>query len=103
MLGDSSKAQEVFHTTLREAAVRAAHGELPSEPFWIFREARWRCLEESKADVQAELLEVEEQEITPDASLQIEQLEPEQLAIWISSAPEPQRTALALFYLNEFD
>ncbi len=46
---------------------------------------------------------MEEYEITPEASLQIEQLEPAQLAIWISSAPEPQRTALALFYLNEFD
>jgi len=34
---------------------------------------------------------------------QIEQLEPMQLAIWISGAPDPQRTALALFYLNEFD
>ncbi len=26
MLGDSSKAQEVFHTTLRDAALRAAEG-----------------------------------------------------------------------------
>lgn len=103
MLGDSGKAQEVFHATLREAAVRAAHGELPNEPFWIFREARWRCLEESKTDVQAEPLEMEEHEITPEAPLQIEQLDPAQLAIWISGAPEPQRTALAFFYLNEFD
>jgi len=103
MLGDSRKAQEVFHTTLREATLRAAHGELLNEPFWLFREARWRCLEESKTDLQAEPLEMEEYEITPEASLQIEQLEPAQLAIWISSAPEPQRTALALFYLNEFD
>jgi DNA-directed RNA polymerase specialized sigma24 family protein len=103
MLGDSRKAQGVFHATLREAAVRAAHGELPNEPFWIFREARWRCLEESKTDVQAEPLEMEEHEITPEAPLQIEQLDPAQLAIWISGAPEPQRTALAFFYLNEFD
>jgi DNA-directed RNA polymerase specialized sigma24 family protein len=34
---------------------------------------------------------------------QIEQLEPEQLAIWISAAPEPQRSALALYYLDEFN
>ena len=33
---------------------------------------------------------------------QIEQLEPEQLAAWISAAPEPQRSALALYYLDEF-
>ena len=44
MLGDSRKAQEVFHTTLREATLRAAQGQLPKEPFWLFRDARWRCL-----------------------------------------------------------
>jgi DNA-directed RNA polymerase specialized sigma24 family protein len=103
MLGDPRKAQEVFHTTLREAALRAAHGELPNEPFWLFRDARWRCLEASKADLQAELLEMEEHELTSDAALQVEQLEPTQLAVWISGAPDPQRTALALFYLDEFD
>ena len=103
MLGDSRKAQEVFATTLREAALRAAHGELPNQRFWLFRDARWRCLEASEADVQAEPLELEERDMSPEAPSQIEQLEPTQLAIWISSAPEPQRTALALFYLDEFD
>jgi len=103
MLGDSVKAQEVFHTTLREAALRAAHGELPNEPFWLFRDARWRCLEATKTDLQAEPFEMEEQEITAAAGSQIERLEPRQLAIWISAAPEPQRTALALFYLDEFN
>ncbi len=103
MLGDSRKAQEVFHTTLREVALRAAHGELPKEPFWLFRDARWRCLEASEADLQPEPLEMEEHDIAPDAASQIEQLEPTQLAIWISAAPDPQRSALALFYLDEFD
>ncbi len=103
MLGDSVKAQEVFHTTLREAALRAAHGELPNEPFWLFRDAHWRCLEATKTDLQAEPFEMEEQEITAAAGSQIERLEPKQLAIWISAAPEPQRTALGLFYLDEFD
>jgi DNA-directed RNA polymerase specialized sigma24 family protein len=103
MLGDSVKTQEVFHTTLQEAALRAAHGELPNEPFWLFRDARWRCLEATKTDLQAEPIEMEEQEITASAGSQIERLEPRQLAIWISAAPEPQRTALALFYLDEFD
>ena len=103
MLGDSFRAQEVFHTTLREAALRAAHGELPNEPFWLFRDARWRCLEATNAELQAEPLEMEEQEIAAAASSQIERLEPRQLAIWIAAAPEPQRTALALFYLDEFD
>jgi len=103
MLGDSRKAQEVFNTTLREAAVRAAHGELPREPFWLFREARWRCLEASKTDLQPESLEIEEHDIALQAATQIKQLEPTQLAIWISAAPDPQRTALALFYLDEFN
>ena len=103
MLGDSRKAQEVFNTTLREAAVRAAQGELPREPFWLFREARWRCLEASKTDLQPEALEMDEQDISPQAASQIKQLEAAQLAIWISAAPDPQRTALALFYLDEFD
>ena len=103
MLGDSRKAQEVFHTTLREAAVRAAEGELPKEPFWLFRDARWRCLEATKTDLQPESLEIDEHEIDPGAASQIEQLDPAQLAVWISSAPDPQRTALALFYLDEFD
>lgn len=103
MLGDSRKAQEVFNTTLREAAVRAAQGELPKEPFWLFREARWRCLEASKTDLQPESLELEEHDIAPQAPSQINQLEPAQLAVWISAAPDPQRTALALFYLDEFD
>lgn len=103
MLGDSRKAQEVFNTTLREAAVRAAQGELPKEPFWLFREARWRCLEASKTDLQPESLKIDEHDIAPQAASQIKPLEPAQLAIWISAAPDPQRTALALFYLDEFD
>jgi DNA-directed RNA polymerase specialized sigma24 family protein len=103
MLGDSRKAQEVFNTTLREAAVRAAQGELPKEPFWLFREARWRCLEASKTDLQPESLKIDEHDIAPQAASQIKPLEPAQLAIWISAAPDPQRTVLALFYLDEFD
>ncbi|OLC27200.1 MAG: hypothetical protein AUH91_03140 [Verrucomicrobia bacterium 13_1_40CM_4_54_4] len=103
MLGDARKAQEIFQTTLREAALRAARGELPKEPFWLFRNARWRCLETSETELQAEPLEIDEHDIVPEAPSQIEQLEPAQLAIWVSSAPDPQRTALALFYLDEFD
>jgi DNA-directed RNA polymerase specialized sigma24 family protein len=103
MLGDSLKAQEVFRTTLREAAQRAAQGELPREPFWLFRDARWRCLEADKADLQPEPLAMDEHDVAPQAAAQIEQLEPAQLAVWISGAPDPQRTALALFFLDEFD
>ena len=103
MLGDSAKAQEVFQTTLREAALRAAQGELPREPFWLFRDARWRCLETIKEDLQPEALKLDEHDVAPHAASQIEKLEPAQLAVWISGAPDPQRTALALFYLDEFD
>jgi DNA-directed RNA polymerase specialized sigma24 family protein len=103
MLGDAGKAQEVFHTTLREAAVRAAHGELPKEQFWLFRHARWRCLETTKSDLQAEPLKLDEKDLTVQAASQVERLDPAQLAIWISAAPDPQRSALALFYLDEFD
>ena len=45
---------------------------------------------------------MEEADISLFAPMQIAQLEPEQLAVWISAAPEPQRSALALFYLDEF-
>ena len=103
MLGDSSKAQEVFHTTLSEATLRAAQGQLPKEPFWLFRDARWRCLQATKAELQPEPLKLDEHDLAPHAASQIERLDSSQLAIWISSAPEPQRTALALFYLDEFD
>ena len=94
MLGDPRKAQEVFHATLREAAMRAARGELPSEPF---------CLEATKSDLQPEPVEMDERDVAPKAESQIQRLDPMQLAIWISAAPDPQRSALALFYLDEFD
>lgn len=103
MLGDSRKAQEVFHATLREAAMRAAREDLPDEPFWLFRDARWRCLEATKSDLQPEALELAERDVASEAESQIQRLDPMQLAIWISAAPDPQRSALALFYLDEFD
>ena len=103
MLGDSRKAQEVFHATLREAAMRVARGELPSEAFWLFRDARWRCLEATKSDLQPEPVEMDERDVGAKTESQIQRLDPMQLAIWISAAPDPQRTALALFYLDEFD
>jgi DNA-directed RNA polymerase specialized sigma24 family protein len=56
----------------------------------------------SDQGLQAEPGMLEEAEISPVAPMQIEQLDPDQLAVWISTAPEPQRSALALFYLDEF-
>ena len=102
MLGDAAKALEIFQTIMHEASLRAAAGEMPKDRFWLFRDARFRCLEVSEAGLQAEEVEMEEHPIDVNAPKQIEKLEPTQLAIWISAAPDPQRTALALYYLDEF-
>lgn len=103
MLGEAAKAQEVFEAIMHDAALRAAQGELPKDRLWLFNDARWRCLELSEAGLQPEPVEMEEHEIAATAPSQIGQLDPHQLAIWISGAPDPQRTALALFYLDEFN
>jgi DNA-directed RNA polymerase specialized sigma24 family protein len=102
MTGDASKAQEAFQDTVREAALRSARDEPPPDRLWFFRDARWRCIAVSEQGLQAEPGMLEETEISPAAPMQIEQLDPDQLAVWISAAPEPQRSALALFYLDEF-
>lgn len=102
MLADARKAGEVFNATLRSAAEQAAKDEPPRDRLWFFRNAQWRCLEASEQGLQAEDVELEHEELSRSAPSQIEKLEPDQLAIWISAAPDPQRTALALFYLNEF-
>jgi DNA-directed RNA polymerase specialized sigma24 family protein len=102
MTGDAGKAQGAFQDTVREAAVRSARDEPPADRLWFFRDARWRCIALSEQDLQAEPGMLEEAEISPVAPMQIEQLDPDQLAVWISAAPEPQRSALALFYLDEF-
>ncbi len=102
MTGDAGKAQEAFQNTVREAALRSARDEPPPDRLWFFRDARWRCLAVTEDGLQAEPGLMEETEISPAGPLQIEQLEPDQLAVWISAAPEPQRSALSLFYLDEF-
>jgi DNA-directed RNA polymerase specialized sigma24 family protein len=102
MTGDASKTQEAFQDTVREAALRSARDEPPPDRLWFFRDARWRCIAVSDQGLQAEPGMLEEAEISPVAPMQIEQLDPDQLAVWISTAPEPQRSTLALFYLDEF-
>lgn len=102
MTGDASKAQEAFQNTVREAALRSAREEPPPDRLWFFRDARRRCLAVCEQGLQAEPGMLEETEISPAGPMQIEQLEPDQLAVWISAAPEPQRSALSLFYLDEF-
>jgi DNA-directed RNA polymerase specialized sigma24 family protein len=102
MTGDGPKAQAAFQDTVREAADRAARDEPAPDRLWFFRDARWRCLALAEQGLQAEPGMMEEADISPSAPMQIEQLSPDQLAVWISAAPEPQRSALALFYLDEF-
>jgi DNA-directed RNA polymerase specialized sigma24 family protein len=102
MTGDAGKAQEAFQNTVREAALRSARDEPPPDRLWFFRDARWRCLAVCEQGLQAEPGMMEESEISPTGPMQIEQLDPDQLAVWISAAPEPQRSALSLFYLDEF-
>jgi DNA-directed RNA polymerase specialized sigma24 family protein len=102
MLGDADKAAEVFEATLRDAAQRAAGGEGLADRFWLFRDARGRCLEVSERGLQAEDVDLAQDELSAKAPEQIRRVDAGQLAIWISGAPEPQRTALALFYLGEF-
>lgn len=102
MTGDVAKAQEVFQDTLREAAFHSANGQPPPDRYWFFRQARWRCLDITAQGVQPEILESNVAEVSEKAPEQISRLDPEQLAIWISAAPDPQRSALALFYLDEF-
>jgi DNA-directed RNA polymerase specialized sigma24 family protein len=102
MTGDAAKAQEAFQATLREGALHSARGEPPADRLWFFRDARWRCLVAGEEGLQAEHDNLEEADVSPNAAAQIAQLHPEQLAIWISAAPEPQRSALAAYYLDEF-
>ncbi len=102
MTHDVDKAREAFQSTVREAAFRSSHGELPNDRLWFFAESRRRCLYAIQNDVRPEPAPLAEEALSTDANARIAQLEPAQLAAWISTAPEPQRSALALFYLNEF-
>ncbi len=102
MTGDAAKALEAFQNTLREAALLAARRQLPDDRLWCFHEARHQCLLITQNDVQPESHDVPEEAIATNAPGRVAQLEPSQLAAWISAAPEPQRSALAFYYLNQF-
>lgn len=102
MTGDAARALQAFQNTLREAALLASRGQLPSDRLWSFHEARHQCLALSKNDPQPEATRIQEEPISSDAAGRVARLEPDQLAAWIATAHEPQRSALAFFYLNEF-
>jgi hypothetical protein len=80
MLADPRKAQEVFHAILRDAAQRSAEGEPPGDRLWFFRDARWHCLEASEQGLQAEDVDLEQEELAESAPAQIGKLDPTQLA-----------------------
>jgi DNA-directed RNA polymerase specialized sigma24 family protein len=103
MTGDEAQAQQIFQDTVREAAFLAANGEAPPDRYWFFREARWRCLKATSSAIQPEAVANETAEISKRAPEQIAQLETAQLAAWVSAAPEPQRTVVALYYLDHFN
>src|SRR5206468_10629440 len=98
MLADAAEAQEVFHATLREAAQLAAGSEAPRNRLRFIRNARWRCLGAGEQGLQAEAADLKQDELAEQAPSQIERRQPQQSAIRISGAAEPQRTALARFY-----
>ncbi len=102
MTGDEAQSRQIFQDTVREAAFLAANGEPPADRYWFFREARWRCLAAAAKTLQPEISSNQTAEISKQAPEQIAQLEPAQLAVWMSAAPEPQRSVLALYYLDEF-
>lgn len=102
MTGQEAPARQIFQDTVREAAFLAANGEAPPDRFWFFREARWRSLAAAANALQPETGSHDKAEISEQAPEQIARLEPAQLAVWVSAAPEPQRSVLALYYLDEF-
>ncbi len=102
MTGEAAKALEAFQNTLREAALLASRRQLPDDRLWCFHEARHQCVLIAEQNVKPESNELAEQAIAADAPGRVAQLEPPQLAAWIAAAPEPQRSALAFYYLNQF-
>ena len=67
MTGEREKAKEAFQSTVREAALRSAHGEAPANRLWFFSDARWRCLAAAEGGLMAEPSHLEDPEVEPPA------------------------------------
>ncbi len=103
MTGETEKALTAFQHTVRAAALLASRRQLPPDRLWAFHEARHQCLELLKDNPPpAAARATAEEPVAPESAARVAQLMPDQLAAWIAAAPEPQRSALAYFYLNEF-
>ena len=100
MTGDAAKALEAFQNTVREAALLASRGQLPADRLWSFHEARHQCLVLSKDDGQPRSTEMPEEAIATDAAARVAQLDPAQLAAWIS-ATAGAATKRARFFLPQ--
>ena len=125
MTGEARKAQEAFHGTLRAAASSASNGQAPTDPLWFYRDARWRCLELSEHGLQPEDVDLPEEELalaqdsyvlgasialSSSQAFSASSRDPFLFAdievgdeIDVASVLDPQRTALALFYMDQFD
>lgn len=101
MTGDRARTLEAFQNTVREAALLASRRQLPADRLWAFHEARHQCLL-LRGEVEPEMNPLPEEPITAEAAARVPQLAADQLAAWLSGTPEPQRSALAYYYLNEF-
>ncbi|HET7511329.1 MAG TPA: hypothetical protein VFJ88_01085 [Chthoniobacterales bacterium] len=102
MTGETTKALHAFQNTLREAALLASRTQLPADRLWAFHEARHQCLIISNNEVKPESAVLPEEPIGADVAERAKGVDPEQLGAWIAAAAEPQRSALAFYYLNEF-
>ena len=103
MTGNAAKALEAFQNTVREAALLASRGQLPADRLWSFHEARHQCLELSKnAMCNRKAPRCRRKPISARCGGPGRATRAGQFAAWISATPEPQRSALAFFYLNEF-
>ena len=75
MTGDAARALQAFQNTLREAALLASRGQLPSDRLWSFHEARHQCLALSKNDSQPEPTKMQEEPIATDAAARVARLD----------------------------
>lgn len=102
MTGDAQSAHDAFQNAVREAAHRSAQTEIADGRLALFRTARRLCLTANANPPRTEPHVAGEEELPENIEALISRIEPAQFAAWISAAPEPQRTALALYFLDSF-
>ena len=101
--GRLAQGAGIFNTTCARRRCALPAGTAQGAVLAVSRGALALLGRDEKMICNRNRLEIDERDIAPGAESQIQRLDPMQLAIWISAAPDPQRSALALFYLDEFD